>query len=291
MKGKIAAATPTCALLSIAAAPSHAGAAGAGPADPAWRVPGIKVLHIVDGDYNTSCPLFVECLRQVKAWSDAHPDHVPIFFMLELKQSSGQLVSAGGVQAPPWDAVNLSRIDTEIRSVIGPDELVTPDDVRRPGLTLDESVTRYGWPRLRDSRGKLLFTFNNVGGSSPYTEGHPNLEGRVVFPNATPGSPNGAYRGRDEVLDLFGEIQDLVSRNYLVRTRSDISLTTVRSGDTQLLERSLDSGAQMISTDFPSPGMSARYGTDFVAQLPGAVPARCNPVNAPPGCRDDHLEG
>jgi hypothetical protein len=46
----------------------------------------------------------------------------------------------------------------------------------------------------------------------------------------------------------------------------------------------------MISTDFPSPGMSARYGTDFVAQLPGGLPARCYPVNAPPGCRDDRLE-
>jgi hypothetical protein len=264
---------------------------GLGPLpDPAWRTPGIKVLHIVDADYNTNCPLFVSCLRQVKAWSDAHPDHVPIFFMLELKQSSAALVAAGGVQAPPWDAENLNQIDTEIRSVFGPEDLVTPDDVRKPGLTLDQSVTRYGWPLLDESRGKVLFVFNNVGGSSPYTEGHPNLEGRVVFPNAVPGSPNGGYRGRDEVLELFGEIRDLVARNYLIRTRSDISLSTVRAGDTRLLEHSLDSGAQMISTDFPSPGMSARYGTDFVAQLPGGVPVRCNPVNAPPGCRDDHLE-
>jgi len=264
---------------------------GLGPLpDPAWQAAGIKVLHIVDADYNTSCPLFVECLRQVKAWSDAHPNHVPLFFMLELKQSSRRLVELGGVQAPPWDAVNLNRIDTEIRSVFGPSDLITPDDVRRPGLTLDQSVTQFGWPRLDRSRGKVLFVFNNIGSSSPYTEGHPNLEGRVVFPNAVPGEPNGAYRGRDEVLDLFGEIQDLVSRNYLVRTRSDIPLSTVTSGDTTLLDRSLASGAQMISTDFPSPGMSARYGTDFVAQLPGAVPVRCNPVNAPPGCRDRHLE-
>jgi hypothetical protein len=65
---------------------------------------------------------------------------------------------------------------------------------------------------------------------------------------------------------------------------------TVRSGDTKLLEASLGSGAQMISTDFPAPGMSARYGTDFVAELPGGAPVRCNPVTAPPSCRDDHLE-
>jgi hypothetical protein len=36
--------------------------------------------------------------------------------------------------------------------------------------------------------------------------------------------------------------------------------------------------------------MSARYGSDFVAQLPEGGTARCNPVNAPRKCRDDRLE-
>lgn len=56
------------------------------------------------------------------------------------------------------------------------------------------------------------------------------------------------------------------------------------------LHGSLASGAQLISTDFPEVGMSARYGSDYVAALPGGSPARCNPVNAPPGCRGQGLE-
>ena len=86
------------------------------------------------------------------------------------------------------------------------------------------------------------------------------------------------------------QIQQLVRDGYLVRTRSDVPLATVTSGDTSMLDAALASGAQLISTDFPEVGMSARYDSDFVAQLPEGGTARCNPVNAPRRCRDDRLE-
>ena len=57
-----------------------------------------------------------------------------------------------------------------------------------------------------------------------------------------------------------------------------------------MLEAALASGAQLISTDFPEVGMSARYDSDFVARLPVGGTARCNPVNAPRRCDDDRLE-
>jgi hypothetical protein len=49
----------------------------------------------------------------------------------------------------------------------------------------------------------------------------------------------------------------------------------------------IDSGAQMISTDFPVTGLAARHGTDYTAELPGPgdEAVRCNPVNAPRACR------
>ena len=36
--------------------------------------------------------------------------------------------------------------------------------------------------------------------------------------------------------------------------------------------------------------MTARYDSDFVAELPGGGPVRCNPVNARRSCRDERLE-
>jgi len=85
-------------------------------------------------------------------------------------------------------------------------------------------------------------------------------------------------------------IRDLVERGYLVRTRSDEPLSTVKNRETSRRDTALASGAQIVTTDFPTVGMAARYDSDFVAELPGGVAVRCNPVSAPRRCRDAELE-
>jgi hypothetical protein len=267
---------------------------GLGPLpDPAWRQPGVKVLHIADLDYATTCVQLVTCLQHVKAWSDANPGHVPLPILLELKQSDRRAVQQGGVVAPPWDAAALDALDAEIRSVFGEDAILAPDDVRRPGLTLEQSVRRYGWPTLERSRGQVVFLLDNEPGPirDAYTAGRPSLQGRVIFTNARVGWPDAAFIKRNEPRGAnTAQIQDLVRQGYLVRTRSDLPLSTVTSGDTDMLDAALRSGAHVISTDFPEIGMSARYGSDYVAALPDGGPVRCNPVTARPGCVDDRLE-
>jgi hypothetical protein len=258
---------------------------GQGPlTDPAMAKPGIKVMHIPDFDYNTNCDTFVVCLQQVKTWSDAHPAHVPIAINLELKQSDPAVVAAGGVKAPPWDASNLDSVDTEIRSVFSENEILTPDDVRKPGLTLEQSVLTKGWPKLNSVRGQVMFYFDNGGPGEirdTYTVGKPNLEGRAVFTRGPEGAPDAAVT---EVNDPRGanqaEIQRLVAKGYLVRTRSDEPMATIRDKDYTRLGIALASGAQWVTTDFPVAGMAARYDSDYVAKLPGHTPVRCNPVTA-----------
>jgi hypothetical protein len=246
--------------------------------------PGIKVMHIPDFDYNTNCDTFVVCLQQVKTWSDENPDHVPIAINLELKQSDPAVVAAGGVVAPPWDAANLDSVDTEIRSVFPENEVLTPDDVRKPGLSLEQSVLTKGWPKLNSVRGQVMFYFDNGGPGEirdTYTAGKPNLEGRAVFTRGPEGAPDAAVT---EVNDPRGtgqaEIQRLVKKGYLVRTRSDEPMATIRDKDYTRLGIALASGAQWVTTDFPVAGMAARYDSDFVAKLPGHTPVRCNPVTA-----------
>jgi hypothetical protein len=258
---------------------------GQGPlTDPALAQPGIKVMHVPDFDYNTNCRTFVICLQQVKTWTDAHPNAAPISINLELKQSDPQVVAAGGVKAPPWDLTNLNSVDTEIRSVFSPDDLITPDTVRKPGLTLEQSVLTKGWPTLNRARGKVLFYFDNGGPGEIrdlYREGKPNLEGRAVFTRGPEGEPDAAIT---EVNDPRGanqaEIQRLVKKGYLIRTRSDEPMATIRDKDYTRLGIALASGAQYVTTDFPVAGMAARYDSDFVAQLPGHLAVRCNPVTA-----------
>jgi len=268
---------------------------GQGPlTDPVMAQPGIKVMHIPDFDYNGTCKSLVVCLQQVKSWSDQNPDHTPITISLELKQSDPNIVAAGGVQSPPWDAANLERIDAEIRSVFSEKEILTPDDVRKPGLTLEQSVLTKGWPKVDSVRGQVLFYFDNGGAGAIrdlYRTGKPNLEGRAVFTRGPEGEPDAAI---SQVNDPRGanqaEIQRLVSKGYLIRTRSDEPMSTIRDKDFSRVGIALASGAQIVTTDFPVVGMAARYDSDFVAKLPGDTAVRCNPVSAPKWCRGNVAE-
>ena len=261
--------------------------------DRAWYRPGVKVLHTADLDYQSSCVRLVTCLRLVRRWSRNQPGHVPLLAMLELKVTDPVAAAAGGIQVPVWDRAALDALDAEIRSVFAPDELITPDDVRRRGLTLEASVLRRGWPTLRRARGRVAFLMDNAPGaiSAAYTAGRPSLQGRVLFTNARPGRPDAAFIKRNQPTGAnTAQIRRLVRRGYLVRTRSDEPLRTVLSGDSTQRRAALASGAQLISTDFPEVGMSARYDSDFVVALPEGGPARCNPVNAPGRCRTRRLE-
>jgi hypothetical protein len=261
----------------------------ADPAGTLWRpigTPGFKVFHIEIIDEDATCTVFVDCLRQVKAWSDAHPTHMPLGIQVELKDSDD--LPFGNVPVA-IDSAQLDALDAEIRSVFPPDRLITPDDVRGSRATLEEAVLNDGWPKIDDVRGRMIFVLDNK--HDEYVAGHPSLEGRVAFAPSEPGLPDAAFiKYNDPLGGGEAQIRSLVEAGYLVRTRADEPVTTAQSGDTTQRDAALRSGAQWVSTDYPIPGYSTRWQTDYVAQIPGGTPARCNPVNAPPGCQSSDIE-
>ncbi|GGO82786.1 phosphatidylinositol-specific phospholipase C1-like protein [Wenjunlia tyrosinilytica] len=269
--------------------------AGLGPlTDPEYGRPGFKVLHWADHDYGTNCVSLRVCLRQVMGWSTARGGHVPVPVLLELKRTDPAMEAQGGAKSPPWTTGLLDALDEQIRSVVGASRMVTPDDVRVPGRTLEQSVLERGWPSLRRSRGKLMFLMDNQDQAlqdAYRAGGRPNLEGRVLFTNSRPGRPDAAFVGwNDPTGANEAVIRSMVEKGYFVRTRSDVPFTEAASGDTSRLRAALASGAQMISTDFPVTGLAARDGSDYTARLPGGLTVRCDPVNAPGDCRAAHLE-
>lgn len=253
------------------------------PEDPAWHEPGFKVLHWADFDYRTSCVTLTGCLTQVKEWSQRHPRHVTVPVLLELKQTDPRLEERGGAVSPPWDTAMLDALDAAIRRVFPDRTTVTPDDVRHRGETLEESVLRHGWPRLSAARGKVMFLMDNDDQElqdAYRAGGRESLQGRVLFTDSQPGRADAAFmKVNDPTGGNRAVIRDLVRRGYFVRTRSDVPLDQATSGEDGMLRDALSSGAQMVSTDFPVPGLAARYGSDYVAELPrGEGPVRCNPV-------------
>lgn len=242
--------------------------------------PGFKVMHVQDVDYRSNCQPFTGCLQQVRQWSKAHPNHIPIFILIETKQGKpqGQLHLT---EPEPFTSTTFDALDAEIRSVFQPDEMITPDDVRGNYNTLNEAVLAGNWPALSSARGKIIFLMDQHPVTPVYLEGHPSLRGRVIFTNSDPGQPDAAFLERNDGPAL--DIAQLVRQGYLVRTRTDSDTKEARTDDTTVRDAMIASGAQLLSTDYPI-NEPARWTGHFVVALPGDIVARCNPVNAPASC-------
>jgi hypothetical protein len=256
------------------------------PADPEFdpeRImlkPGFKVMHVQDVDYRSTCQPFIACLEQVKAWSKTHPDHVPIFILVETKQGapSGDL----HLTVPEsFTSATFDALDAEIRSVFPPKELITPDDVRGNYTTLNAAVLAGNWPTLAGARGKVIFLMDQRAVGPVYLEGHASLRGRVIFTNATPGQPDAAFIERND--GPAEEIAALVKQGYLIRARTDSDTKEARTNSTSTRDAMMASGAQILSTDYPK-DEPARWAGNYVVTLPDGVVARCNPINASGGC-------
>ena len=52
--------------------------------------PGFKVMHIQDIDFRSSCLVFIDCLKIIRAWSRAHPGHVPILITMNTNDDAAR---------------------------------------------------------------------------------------------------------------------------------------------------------------------------------------------------------
>lgn len=265
------------------------------PADPeldpghALDKPGFKVMHVVGIDQRSTCSTFVACLTAVRTWSQTHPHHLPIFILVETKEDKpGEVLKPYAVATEPLTAAAFDALDAEILSVFSKMEMIVPDQVRGTHASLPEAIMAGGWPTLTEARGKVVFLLDQASVTPVYTKGHTALQGRVLFTNARPGTPDAAFveqnDGTPETIDA------LVRQGYLVRTRTDEPTAAARSNDTTRRNVALQSGAQMLSTDYPA-SEPARWAGHYYVAFPGNETGRCNPVNKQSACKDELLEG
>lgn len=256
---------------------------------PELDEPGLKVLHLPDIDFETTCLTFVACLREVRAFSKAHPSHFPIMVLVEAKEDVvPDLFMLGFVMPLPVTGDLIEMIEDEILSVFDRDMLLTPDDVRGDAATLREAIETHGWPLLRDARGKIVFALDNGGVlKTALVDGHASLAGRILFASAEPPEDEAAFVKLNDPIADGEHIEALVKQGFMVRTRADGDTRQARSGDTTMRDAAIESGAHWISTDFAEPDRS--LGSDYHVSLDGRVIA-CNPVTAPDDCTPAALE-
>ncbi len=238
------------------------------------RTPGFKVLHVPDIDYRTTVSRFVEALKEIRAWSSAHPEHTPILVLCELKD---QAIPGLPTRPVTFTKTELDALDCEILSVFDRASMITPDDVRGSADSLPEALKARGWPTLESSRGKVMFALDNEGSLRDlYLEGHPALQGRPLFVSVAPEHPAAAWMKMNDAITDFDRIVSLVRAGFLVRTRADTDTIESRRNDTTRRDKAFASGAQFVSTDFPEPRPEF---SDYVVRFPGGSTHRPNPIN------------
>ncbi len=247
-----------------------------GPNKAAMNLPGIKVLHVPDFDYQTTVETFSKALEEVRDWSREHPAHVPILILLELKD---QTAGAGLTQTAAWDEKMMASLEAEILQVFPRDQILAPDDVRGKHATLREAVLKEGWPELGSVRRKVLFALDNTDTlREVYMSGSANLSGKLLFVSVAEEHPAAAWFKLNDAKADFEKIQRLVGAGFMVRTRADTGTAEARQQDGSRRDRAFSSGAQFISTDYPEPQPS--WG-NYSVQWTNRIVARANAVSAP----------
>jgi hypothetical protein len=222
------------------------------------KKPGLKMFHIQDIDFRSHYLLFKDALLALKKWSDKHPNHTPIFILMNTKD---QVVE--NLRKPlPFTAKALDSIDIEIKSVFSNKQLITPDLVRGKYQTLEEAILKKGWPELNTVKGRFLFILDEKEDKiKKYLENHFSLKNRVLFVNSQEGNPEAAFRILNDPVKDFDYIKKLVAKGYMVRTRADSDTKQARTNDYTSFEKAKASGAQVISTDYYLP--SQLFKSDF----------------------------
>jgi hypothetical protein len=236
-----------------------------------------RVFHMPLADDKTTCAFLRDCLAELRLWSAAHPLHQPIFVLID-PEDDGDEVKLDG---------HYDELDAEIRDVMTRGGLITPDTVRGARPTLKDAVLAGAWPTLSEARGRVLFVLADESRHrDAYSLGGTSLDGRAMFIYGDGDGPLNAIRNVPDPIESEGEIRMLVSAGYLVRTQADQDGLEARIGDTTRVQAALRSGAQIISTNYPTPAEI----TNYLVAIPSGVPSRCNPASAPAGCTPLDIE-
>ena len=215
----------------------------------AMEKPGFKAIHVLDVDYRSSCLALQDCLKQVAAWSKAHPGHLPIFISLKINDTKTPM--PGATKPVACDDTALDALDGEIRANFAPDEIITPAQMQGSHASLREAAMAHAWPSLAQARGKVIFVLNDGAlRAKAYQGQRKSLEGRAMFVATDDASPMAAFVSIPDPVKDSARIRQAVQQGFIVVTRADEETREARKNDGTRRDAAFASGAQIIQTDF-----------------------------------------
>lgn len=219
----------------------------------------LDIETVVDGDdvsfVCTHSPLidmtsssydFELALEEIKMWSDANPGHLPISIIVEPKEF---FLLENGMRFINLKYANV--LDNLIREAFG-DKLITPAEMMSEHNSLKEMREADDWMSLEDCAGRVAVFFHDTDGvTGRFIKQDETLKSRAMFPMLR-------YKDRDKsyasvlIVNKPNDIEKhstelIYEKNLIVRTRVD----SYGSYNEEDRRKTLESGAQILSTDYP----------------------------------------
>lgn len=210
-------------------------------------------------DMTSSCYDFELALEEIRMWSDANPCHLPITVIIEPKQL---FLLDDGMRFLNLKYAN--RVDELLREVFG-DKLITPADMMGEYDSLKEMREADDWLTLKECAGKVVVLLHDTAVTNKYIKQDESIKTQAMFPMLR-------YKDRDKSYasflidnkpkDIAKHSQELIyEKNLIVRTRVD-SYGSYNEEDRVM---TLESGAQILSTDYPP--RADMSGIDYYVDL------------------------
>ncbi len=216
-------------------------------------------------DGTTTCYDFKLALEEIKMWSDANPNHLPVTIIIEPKNNA---VNPDNIKKFTFE--HTDEFDALLREVLG-DTLLTPAEMMGNHASLKEMREADDWLALDEVKGKVLFLLHEAGSTTEkYIAVDESIKTQAMFPMLRYDDRDLSYASFllvNEPRDIEKYADELIyEKNLVVRTRVDSFGN--RSENDRLV--TMSSGAQILSTDYPP--KADMTGVDYVVDFePGTA--------------------
>lgn len=195
-------------------------------------------------DMPTHCYNFALALKEIKLWSDANPNHLPITVIIEPKK-----VFIPDKNMRYFNCKYANELGEQAKEIFG-DTLITPADMMGDHASLKEMREADDWMTLSKTRGHVMLLLHDTTATEDYIKQDPTIKTQAMFPMLR-------YNGRDrdcasfllinKAKDIKVQADEVLGKNLVIRSRSD-NFGSYNETESQT---ALNSGAQIVSTDYP----------------------------------------
>lgn len=195
-------------------------------------------------DMPTHCYNFALALKEIKLWSDANPNHLPVTIIIEPKKV---FIPDKNMR---YFTCNYANILGEQAKEIFGETLITPADMMGSHPSLKEMREADDWMTLEETRGHVMLLLHDTTVTDEYIAQDKSIKTQAMFPMLRYDSRDKDYASFlliNKAKDIQSQADEVLGKKLIVRTRSD-NFGSYKESESQI---ALTSGAQIVSTDYP----------------------------------------